>query len=35
LLLITEAMISDIEEEKKDHPMPPMGGSMGGMPGMM
>jgi chaperonin GroEL len=35
LLLTTEAMISDIEEEKKDHPMPPMGGGMGGMPGMM
>lgn len=35
LLLTTEAMISDIEEEKKDNaPMPPMGG-MGGMPGMM
>lgn len=34
LLLTTEAMISDIEEEKKDTPMPPMGG-MGGMPGMM
>ncbi len=35
LLLTTEAMICDIEEEKKDHPMPPMGGGMGGMPGMM
>lgn len=35
LLLTTEAMISDLEEEKKDHPMPPMGGGMGGMPGMM
>ncbi|MBI2352836.1 chaperonin GroEL [Candidatus Dependentiae bacterium] len=34
LLLTTEAMISDIEEEKKEAPMPPMGG-MGGMPGMM
>ncbi|MCX5923018.1 MAG: chaperonin GroEL [Candidatus Dependentiae bacterium] len=33
LLLTTEAMICDIEEEKKDHPMPPMG--MGGMSGMM
>ncbi len=33
LLLTTEAMICDIEEERKDHPMPPMG--MGGMPGMM
>ena len=35
LLLTTEAMICDIEEEKKDHPMPPMGGGMGGIPGMM
>jgi chaperonin GroEL len=35
LLLTTEAMISDIDEEKKDHPMPAMGGGMGGMPGMM
>lgn len=34
LLLTTEAMICDIEEDKKDMPMPPMGG-MGGMPGMM
>ncbi|MBI2344657.1 chaperonin GroEL [Candidatus Dependentiae bacterium] len=34
LLLTTEAMIADIEEEKKDQQMPPMGG-MGGMPGMM
>ncbi|MBM17814.1 MAG: chaperonin GroEL [Epsilonproteobacteria bacterium] len=36
LLLTTEAMISDLEEDKKDSapPMPPMGG-MGGMPGMM
>ncbi len=34
LLLTTEAMICDLEEEKKDSPMPPMGG-MGGMPGMM
>lgn len=34
LLLTTEAMICDIEEDKKDIPMPPMGG-MGGMPGMM
>jgi len=34
LLLTTEAMIADIEDEKKDQPMPPMGG-MGGMPGMM
>lgn len=34
LLLTTEAMIADIEEDKKDQPMPPMGG-MGGMPGMM
>lgn len=36
LLLTTEAMISDLEEEKKENtpPMPPMGG-MGGMPGMM
>ena len=33
LLLTTEAMICDIDEEKKDHPMPPMG--MGGMSGMM
>ncbi len=35
LLLTTEAMICDIEEDKKEHPMPPMGGGMGGMPGMM
>lgn len=34
LLLTTEAMICDIDEDKKDAPMPPMGG-MGGMPGMM
>jgi len=34
LLLTTEAMIADIEEDKKDQAMPPMGG-MGGMPGMM
>ncbi len=36
LLLTTEAMISDIEDDKKENspPMPPMGG-MGGMPGMM
>lgn len=34
LLLTTEAMIADIEEDKKDVAMPPMGG-MGGMPGMM
>lgn len=34
LLLTTEAMIADIEEDKKDQPMPPMGGGMG-MPGMM
>jgi chaperonin GroEL len=34
LLLTTEAMIADIDEDKKDQPMPPMGG-MGGMPGMM
>ena len=33
LLLTTEAMICDIEEEKREQPMPPMG--MGGMPGMM
>jgi chaperonin GroEL len=34
LLLTTEAMICEIDEDKKDHPMPPMGGGMG-MPGMM
>lgn len=34
LLLTTEAMIADIEEDKKDQAMPPMGG-MGGMSGMM
>jgi len=36
LLLTTEAMISDIEDDKKENKssMPPMGG-MGGMPGMM
>lgn len=34
LLLTTEAMIADLDEDKKDSPMPPMGG-MGGMPGMM
>lgn len=34
LLLTTEAMICDIDEDKKDTPSLPMGG-MGGMPGMM
>lgn len=36
LLLTTEAMISDDNQDKKENtpPMPPMGG-MGGMPGMM
>ncbi len=35
LLLTTEAVIADIPSEKKEAPMPPMGGGMGGMPGMM
>ena len=35
LLLTTEAIIADIPSEKKELPMPPMGGGMGGMPGMM
>jgi chaperonin GroEL len=35
LLLTTEAVIADIPSEKKELPMPPMGGGMGGMPGMM
>ncbi|MDP3788540.1 MAG: chaperonin GroEL [Candidatus Chromulinivorax sp.] len=35
LLLTTEAVIADIPSEKKEMPMPPMGGGMGGMPGMM
>jgi chaperonin GroEL len=35
LLLTTEAVISDIPSDKKEAPMPPMGGGMGGMPGMM
>ncbi|MBY0384868.1 chaperonin GroEL [bacterium] len=35
LLLTTEAVISDISSEKKQDSMPPMGGGMGGMPGMM
>ncbi len=34
LLLTTEAMIADLDDDKKDQPMPPMGG-MGGMSGMM
>jgi chaperonin GroEL len=34
LLLTTEAIISDIPSDKKEMPMPPMGGGMG-MPGMM
>lgn len=34
LLLTTEAIISDIPSDKKEVPMPSMGG-MGGMPGMM
>jgi len=35
LLLTTEAIIADIPSDKKEAPMPPMGGGMGGMPGMM
>ena len=36
LLLTTEAVIADIPSDKKNEaPMPPMGGGMGGMPGMM
>lgn len=36
LLLTTEAVIADIpSDNKKDLSMPPMGGNMGGMPGMM
>ena len=35
LLLTTEAVIADIPSDKKEMPMPPMGGGMGGMPGMM
>lgn len=35
LLLTTEAVIADIPSEKKELPMPPMGGGMPGMPGMM
>jgi len=31
LLLTTEALVCDIPEEKKDSPMPPGGGGMGGM----
>jgi chaperonin GroEL len=31
LLLTTEAIVADIPEEKKDNPMPPGGGGMGGM----
>ena len=34
LLLTTEALISEIPEEKKDGGMPPGGGGMGGMGGM-
>lgn len=34
LLLTTEAVIADIPSDKKELPLPPMGG-MGGMPGMM
>jgi len=35
LLLTTEAIIADIPSDKKEASMPPMGGGMGGMPGMM
>ncbi|MBV8660746.1 MAG: chaperonin GroEL, partial [Candidatus Dependentiae bacterium] len=31
LLLTTEAVIADIPSDKKELPMPPMGGGMGGM----
>jgi chaperonin GroEL len=31
LLLTTEALVSEIPEEKKESPMPPGGGGMGGM----
>ena len=34
MLLTTEAVITDIPEEKHDHEMPPMGGMGGGMPMM-
>jgi chaperonin GroEL len=34
LLLTTEAMISEIPEEKKEGPAMPPGGGMGGMGGM-
>jgi len=31
LLLTTEALVSEIPEDKKESPMPPGGGGMGGM----
>ena len=31
LLLTTEALVAELPEEKKDAPMPPGGGGMGGM----
>ena len=36
MVLTTEALVTDIKEKDSDGPaMPPMGGGMGGMPGMM
>ena len=35
LMLTTEAMVAEKPEEKKDMPMPPGGGGMGGMGGGM
>jgi len=35
MILTTEALVTDIPEEKKDLPAMPAGGGMGGMPGMM
>jgi len=35
LLITTEAVVTEVEEDKKEPDVPPMGGGMGGMPGMM
>jgi len=36
MLLTTEAVVTDLPDNKGDMQMPPMGGGMGsGMPGMM
>ena len=35
LMITTEAMVSELPEEKAAAPMPDMGGMGGGMPGMM